>query len=167
MDHFARFGLERKFNIDIKELKQKYLFLQIQFHPDKAVHDVKKTEFLNQSIEINEGYKILSNDLLRAIYLLSLNGIDINDEQKSAVNHGILSQALEDRELLEELHNASEIKGYLELKSTQKNRILEELGKLFDEKHYPRAQNKTIELKYHTKLIEDIKNKISKLHATS
>src|SRR4051812_27590612 len=110
MNYFERFDLERKFDIDIKHLKKRYLVLQSQFHPDKANSEDEKMQYLNLSIEINEGYKVLIDDLLRAEYLLKLSGVNLNDEQrKAAINQNILSQALEDREVLEELNSFSEL----------------------------------------------------------
>ncbi|MCC2646490.1 MAG: hscB [Rickettsiaceae bacterium] len=168
MDYFTVFSLEKRFNIDIKALKKEYLLQQIKHHPDKAANDEERIKFLNLSMELNEAYKILQDDLLRAEYLLKLENIDLTDEHRKAkINQEILLKALEDRELLEELSNTSELKGFQEIKAKYKQDLLLKLSKAFQEKNLLKATSYTIELKYIVKLIEEIKNKISKINAAS
>jgi Fe-S protein assembly co-chaperone HscB len=168
MNHFKKFNLSEGFNIDKSALKKKYLALHIQYHPDKAATPEEKISFLNSSIELNEGYKILLDDLSRASYLLKQFGFDIlNEERRFNIDANILSDAITAREQLEEYEDLALLQEF-QLKQTEhRNDILFSLEKYFTNKDYTNAANETIKLKYTQKLLEDIRNKISKINATS
>ena len=68
-DHFALFGFAPAFALDEKALQQKYLALQREFHPDRAVPE-NKLAMLQKSADINEAYRVLKNPVERAEYLL-------------------------------------------------------------------------------------------------
>jgi len=73
-DHFKLFGLDRSFNIDTVLLAQVYKSLQRQLHPDKF--SLKSTEDKQLSDTwsslVNDGYNSLLKPLPRALYLLDL-----------------------------------------------------------------------------------------------
>ncbi len=168
MNYFEIFGLQQSFEIDTKQIKNTYLLLQKKYHPDKAKNDEEKISFLNLSIELNEGYKLLMNDLTRAEYILKLAGMDLNDERSThRIDNMILSNALADRELLEELSSLDEILKFQHNKLAEENEILLKLKYEFKSQNYKQALSETIKLKYHLKLLEDIRNKINKLNAAS
>ena len=75
-NYFELFNLTPKFTIDLSEIEKKYHQFQNQFHPDKADFDS-----IEHSILINEAYKILSDDFLRASHLLQLKNIDIENDE--------------------------------------------------------------------------------------
>lgn len=96
---FEVFSLPHKFEIDSAELEKKYLSLQNQFHPDKSGLDG-----ISQSIELNEAYKILSDNFLRACYILQLKGIDIlHDEKAIKVEQETLASILDLQEKISEI----------------------------------------------------------------
>ena len=74
---FELFALKLNFEIDEIELEKKYLDFQKQFHPD-----ISSSADIEKSIAINEAYKTLSDDFLRACYLLALKNIDIRQRGK-------------------------------------------------------------------------------------
>lgn len=82
MNYFDLFSLSKKFDINNKELSKKLYQLQKKFHPDlcKTLSIRDQRNFLKKSILINQGYFILKNPLERGKYLLSLHGIEINDQ---------------------------------------------------------------------------------------
>ncbi|MDF2964671.1 MAG: Co-chaperone protein HscB [Rickettsiaceae bacterium] len=167
-DYFTRFGLEKSYNIDTKHLKKQYLLLQAKYHPDKARSDDEKLKFLTLSIEINEAYKILNDELFRAEYLLKLAGIDLSDERRSVKsNQSILMKALSDREQLEELKNITELNRLLDNKLDEKKKIIVKLLECFNEEDVSKATDQATELKYLCKLIEEIKSKIRRINATA
>ncbi|QCI19571.1 Fe-S protein assembly co-chaperone HscB [Buchnera aphidicola] len=77
MNYFVLFNLPEKFEINLKKLTRNFYKLQKQFHPDLSMKNSKniQTKFLNKSIYINAGYKILKNPIQRSEHLLSINGI--------------------------------------------------------------------------------------------
>lgn len=96
---FTIFSLPQIFEIDLAELEKKYFEFQQQFHPDKSSSDD-----ISKSIEINEAYKILSDDFLRACHILQLKGIDIlHDEKAVKVDVATLEEQLELQEKIVEI----------------------------------------------------------------
>ncbi|CAL4044050.1 Co-chaperone protein HscB [Buchnera aphidicola (Anoecia corni)] len=77
MNYFVLFNLPEKFEINLKNLTRHFYKLQKQFHPDLSMNNSKNTKknFLNKSMCINVGYKILRNPIQRSEHLLSINGI--------------------------------------------------------------------------------------------
>jgi DnaJ-domain-containing protein 1 len=74
MDHFARFGLLPRPWIDPDLLREKFLALSAEKHPDKAVAE-EKLAAENEFKEINQSYQVLNNTRLRLLHLLEISGI--------------------------------------------------------------------------------------------
>ena len=105
MNHFELFNLPVALDIDLATLKSRYLELQQQYHPDKAVD---KDQALIKSSEINQAYKALSQVDSRAAYLLSLKKQDYHLDQ-SISDFEFLQSALEMREQLDEASNTDQL----------------------------------------------------------
>ncbi len=96
---FTIFSLPQKFEIDLAELEKKYLEFQQRFHPDKS-----SSQDISKSIEINEAYKNLSDDFLRACHILQIKGVDIlHDEKAVRVDIATLEEQLELQEKIAEI----------------------------------------------------------------
>lgn len=76
-------SIKEQFNIDNNILKKVYLELQKKVHPDLWYSKSKELGEMaeSQSSFVNKGFKILSDPLKRARYLLELAGHDINDNK--------------------------------------------------------------------------------------
>jgi curved DNA-binding protein CbpA len=73
MDHFARFGLEPRPWLDADALKESFLRLSAEAHPDKA--QASEKEFSERHFqELNESYHVLRTTRLRLLHLLELCG---------------------------------------------------------------------------------------------
>jgi molecular chaperone HscB len=157
LNHFQKFGLETFFQINLSELETKYLQLQQQFHPDTSSD---QTEAEINSILINQAYKILKNPIKRAIYLLQLQGIDIDSEECIVKpSHKNLILVMEIRE--EILENRDDQNKVEEIKDKIKKLIGEEMPEISDllaEEKYQDVAQKLIKLKYLDKVIFDLKN---------
>jgi molecular chaperone HscB len=83
-DHFARFGLPRRYAVDRKALDSAYERLSFQHHPDllTSASDEQKQAAQQASADLNEAYRILASDAERAGYLLGLlsGGRKLNTE---------------------------------------------------------------------------------------
>ncbi|WCJ43866.1 DNAJ heat shock N-terminal domain-containing protein [Euphorbia peplus] len=102
VDYFQIFGLEK--NYEIKEnLDGKYKDWQKKLHPD-LVHSKseKEREFAaEQSGRVIDAYITLSNPRLRAIYILKLEGVDVNEEETISEPQ-LLAEIMDIREAVEE-----------------------------------------------------------------
>ncbi|XP_065856355.1 iron-sulfur cluster co-chaperone protein HscB homolog [Euphorbia lathyris] len=107
VDYFQIFGLEK--NYEIKEnLDRKYKDWQKKLHPD-LVHSKseKEREFAaQQSGRVIDAYRTLSNPRLRAIYILKLEGVDVNEEETISEPQ-LLAEIMEIREAVEEAPNSN------------------------------------------------------------
>jgi len=155
---FQLFNLEEKFEIDLEELEKKYLQFQNEFHPDKST-----SKEIDQSIEINQAYQVLSDDFLRACYLLSLKGIDIqNDEKAVIIDHQTLEEALELQEKISEIEDKNQI-SFLEKEIYNKvNYNLKEFLKAFETNEIKLSSQLLIKVKYLKKSLLDLKNRKQK-----
>lgn len=105
-DHFALFGLPRGFDLDRSRLESAYLQLARLTHPDFAGADPEsQAQAMELSARVNEAYRILSDDLLRGVYLLEGMG-ESPGEGDQSLPDGFLESILE---LREELQSAQEI----------------------------------------------------------
>ena len=97
------------FAIDAKQLRKEFLQLQAKAHPDRHPgEDKARAEGL--SSQINEAYRTLQNPLLRAQYLLSLQGIDVAEDETAKVEDPeLLTEVLEMREDIEAAQEEAEL----------------------------------------------------------
>ena len=107
-DHFALFGLERAFDLDVAALEKAFLENSRKLHPDKQL-TVQSEEPLPRrqqralalSAAMNQAYAILKDRTKRAEYLLKLLGGKTADQDRRTPP-GLLEEMLEKRELVAE-----------------------------------------------------------------
>ncbi|MEM7293973.1 MAG: Fe-S protein assembly co-chaperone HscB, partial [Pseudomonadota bacterium] len=107
-DYFALFSLPRGYEVDQDHLQQRYHEFQQLVHPDRFASGTAQERRYSMQVtsHVNNAQKTLRDDLERAIYLLSLSGIDINAETDTRVDPGFLMEQIELREALERIPNA-------------------------------------------------------------
>ena len=156
---FTLFSMPQNFTIDLSDLEKKYIMFQNQFHPDKAgIAEIEK------SIEINEGYKILSDDFLRACHLLQLQEIDIlNDEKAVKVNQETLLEILELQEKISEISDKSKIDALQKEINSCKNTLILDAIKALQVNEIETCAQILIRAKYLKKSLEDLKIRKQKI----
>ncbi|MES2961356.1 MAG: Fe-S protein assembly co-chaperone HscB [Pseudomonadota bacterium] len=157
---FELFSLKPNFEIDQNELEEKYLDFQKQFHPDSA-----SSADIEKSITINEAYKTLSDDFLRACYLLALKNIDIrHDEKVIKPSPATLMEVLELQEKIAEISDKNEIENLRkEISKEFKSLILDSMKQLEANEIQASAQI-LVKAKYLKKSLEDLKIRKNKLN---
>ena len=107
-NYFEIFDVAQTYDVDQKGLLNRYLGLQRKFHPDRyiASSDAEKRINMQWVAEINLAFETLSDDLKRSIYLLKLNGHEL--EENPTLEKGILLKQIELREGLEEIKRDSD-----------------------------------------------------------
>ncbi|WP_454720706.1 MULTISPECIES: Fe-S protein assembly co-chaperone HscB [Cupriavidus] len=103
-DYFALFGLPATYAVDETALDTAYRTVQSQAHPDRFANagDAERRVAMQWAAHANEAYRTLRQPLKRAIYLLSLRGVDIQAESNTAMAPSFLMQQMEWREALQE-----------------------------------------------------------------
>ncbi|KAJ8565215.1 hypothetical protein K7X08_007791 [Anisodus acutangulus] len=111
VDYFHIFGLEKKYGIEGENLERKYKDWQRKLHPD-LVHtkSQKEREYAaEQSARVIDAYRTLTDPLSRAIYILKLEGVHVDEEEKID-DIELLTEMLEIRETVEEAADTRALK---------------------------------------------------------
>ena len=83
MNYFELFGLPVSLSVDKAQLTKRYLELQRSFHPDyfTLADEAEQDNALEQTAELNKGFKILKNKDATLEYLLREKGLVETDEK--------------------------------------------------------------------------------------
>ncbi|MET6997633.1 Fe-S protein assembly co-chaperone HscB [Chitinophaga defluvii] len=103
-NYFELFNIPVSLHIDSALLKQRYYELSRQYHPD--MHTLADTDaqahVLQQSAEVNKGFKVLGNPELLLQYVLQQKGL-LEDTEKFQLPSAFLMEMMELNESLVEL----------------------------------------------------------------
>ena len=163
-DFFQLFGLPASYRIDSALLDQHYHALQVQVHPDKFSHlsEAERRVSMQWATRVNEAYQTLSNPIKRARYLLSLRGVDTQEEINTTMPTDFLVEQMEWREAILEAEEARDISALdkLELRLQHEMHVLQQqlADKIDIECDYAAATEIVRKLKFMEKLVEEIKS---------
>ena len=110
-DYFTFFGLPRKLTIDIAALEKEFYALSRKLHPDLySTAEVREREWsLEQSSQLNDAHRTLKDPIKRTEYVLRLEGVELEEQSKSATEQaratGGLKKQVVPPDLLEEVFN--------------------------------------------------------------
>ena len=87
-DYFAVFALQRLLNVDLAALEKTFYTQSRKLHPDRfAAKPVAEQEAaLAQSSLLNDAYRTLKDPIARTQYLLTLEGIQLEEQSKAATD---------------------------------------------------------------------------------
>ena len=157
---FELFNIDIAVDINKSELDEKVKALQIKFHPDKFASgsDVEKRLALQLSSHINDGYKILSDIVLRIEYILKINNF-VKDESKTINDASFLQEQIEYNELeesLKEHYDDDLVRNHLnKIKLLLKNSI-EDIKLSFKSKDYETMWQSLSKLRFYIKNINNL-----------
>jgi molecular chaperone HscB len=138
VDYFTFFGLPRKLNVDIPQLERGFYELSRKLHPDVYAGAAEREQqwSLEQSSLLNDAYRTLKDPIKRTEYLLHLEGVELEEQSKTATENARASGGVKKQvvppDLLEEVF---ELNLQLEELRMQKKMgeddpaLMEELGK--------------------------------------
>ena len=157
---FELFNIDIAVDINKSELDEKVKALQIKFHPDKFASgsDFEKRLALQLSSHINDGYKILSDIVLRIEYILKINNF-VKDESKTINDASFLQEQIEYNELeesLKEYYDDDLVRNHLnKVKLLLKNSI-EDIKLSFKSKDYETMWQHLSKLRFYIKNINNL-----------
>ncbi|KMN29808.1 MULTISPECIES: Fe-S protein assembly co-chaperone HscB [unclassified Chromobacterium] len=110
-DFFSLFDLPRRFAIDSQALEQAWRTAAAQVHPDRYASgsDADKRSALMQATRVNEAYQTLKSPLNRARYLLTLAGVDTQEDTNTQMPTDFLMAQMEWRENIEAARDADDL----------------------------------------------------------
>ena len=109
VDYFTFFGLPRKLNLNVANLEREFYQLSRKLHPDLYSRaDLREQEWsLEQSSQLNDAYRTLKDPIKRTEYLLRLEGVELEEQSKSATEQaratGQVKKQVVPPDLLEEV----------------------------------------------------------------
>jgi molecular chaperone HscB len=168
-DFFRLFNLPSRYQIDSAALEQSYRALQAQVHPDKFAHlsEHERRMAMQWATRANEGYQTLRSPLNRARYLLSLHGVDTQEDSNTAMPIDFLMQQMEWREALEETRQTKNSNALEEMEQRvqhEERSLQQQLAIDIDDTHdYVAASGIVRKLKFLEKLAEEISSAFDEL----
>jgi len=161
-DFFALFNIPRHYRLDVASLERNYRNLQSQVHPDKFAHlsESERRLSMQWATRVNEGYQTLRDPLARARYLLSLHGVDTQEESNTEMPLDFLMQQMEWRETLDEGRRAKDSTVLEEMEQRMqhtRSALEQELARDIDDaRDFAAASGIVRKLKFLEKLAEEI-----------
>ncbi|KAK3446938.1 hypothetical protein EUGRSUZ_A02558 [Eucalyptus grandis] len=161
VDYFQIFGLEKKYDIDVSNLEGKYKDWQKKLHPD-LVHSKSEQEkeyAAGQSARVIDAYRTLSKPLTRAIYVLKLEGVNV-DEEETVSEPELLTEILEIREAVDE---AADSQALRQIQSQMEDKLRHWYNSFASSLHarkFEDAQTCVRRMKYYTRVNEEITKKL-------
>ena len=108
-DYFTVFSLPRHLQIDTGALETAFYAQSRKLHPDRFASrpEAEQQAALAASSQLNDAYRTLKDPILRTQYLLSLEGVELEEQSKAATeaarSSGTEKKQLIPPELLEEV----------------------------------------------------------------
>lgn len=152
MNYFEWFGLPVNPEIDTALLKQKFLTMQQQFHPDRHAGDAGAA---SKSSDINHAYQTLLQADSRSAYLLQLQRQDHGLEQ-SIGDFEFLQPALELREQLDEATTVAHIQQIRQEVQQWMDGLQREFAIDYAEQDWVEARDTVRKLRFFAHVMQDI-----------
>jgi molecular chaperone HscB len=85
-DYFTFFGLPKKLKVDTAALQREFYQLSRRLHPDLYAQAGGQEQHwsLEKSSQLNDAYRTLRDPIKRTEYLLRLEGVELEEQSKSA-----------------------------------------------------------------------------------
>jgi len=109
VDYFSYFGLPLRLNLDVPALEQDFYRLSRRLHPDLNARAGSQEQqwSLEQSSLLNDAYRTLRDPIRRTQYLLKLEGVELEEQSKTATEQARASGGVKKQivppDLLEEV----------------------------------------------------------------
>lgn len=162
-NHFELFDLPARYAIDARALESAYRELQRTVHPDRHAasdDDAARRLALQAAARVNEAYRTLADPVERARYLLALEGVEAFDAADTSLPVDFLERQLDRRErasLAGEAHDEASLEALLDEVHDEARATESALAALIDGEHaYADARNRVRELRFLSKLAEDV-----------
>ena len=154
-NHFEVFNLAVSYDLDMEDLSRRYRKVQASVHPDKFVNatDYERRLSLQWASQVIAAYQTLSSDLSRAIYILEIRGVVIQENPR--LPGDFLIEQIERREALDEIPQNSCSLGALAAFREEIDTCIKDYFKEFSESYLTKlglAEMLIYKLQFFTKL---------------
>ncbi|XP_050549164.1 iron-sulfur cluster co-chaperone protein HscB isoform X2 [Daktulosphaira vitifoliae] len=159
-NYFELFNLELNYSIDIGILTTNFRKLQSLIHPDKFSNKTKEEKKMSENFSsiLNKAYGTLINPLQRGLYMLSLHGLNI-EENPVTFEKSFLINIMEWNEQIEEANSKLSLeKLQIDVRDILDN-TYKELSIAFINKDFNQAKILLSRAKYFVSMLNTIKEK--------
>lgn len=107
-DPFALLGLDKRFDLDLREAERAHRELSRALHPDKFAGGTpaERRAALDRAAQVNEAWRTLREPVKRAEALLRLAGVAVGETHEPKASGAFLMEIMELREALSEARAA-------------------------------------------------------------
>lgn len=145
------------FDIDLRALQREFFTLQQISHPDVSSRQSPAAADDVDSSYINHAYSTLRDPLSRAVYLLSLHGMDVAEDTGMGMDDKeLLMEVLEAHEVIEEARKREDLEV---LEREAKDRVLESekaVGEACESGDWEAARKEAVRLRYRRNVKEAV-----------
>ena len=165
IDHFARLGLHKNYELDVNALESTYFELQRHLHPDRFANKTPQEKSLSQqqAVSLNEAFEVLKDPLLRADYLLQVSNVDGISHDHTVNDPMLLMEAMETREALMEAETVDVVNKLSDKARRDVRDCVKLIAIAFGEQNLDQARRLALRLKYLTKLLEETRQHKARL----
>jgi molecular chaperone HscB len=153
VDYFAFFALPKKLNLDVAKLERDFYLLSRKLHPDVYAQagEQEREWSLEQSSRLNDAYRTLKDPIKRTQYLLHIEGVELEEQSKTATEKarasGEMKKQVVPPELLEEVFELN-----MQLEEARMNKKMGDADTVLTEEI--QVQKTNLEKKYEALLSE-------------
>lgn len=156
-DYFSLFDFKPQFNIDQDALKQRYLELQMQIHPDRYADKSAQEQrvAVQLTTQINDAYKTLKNPVSRAQYLLKLKA----PSASAKLAPEFLMQQMELHEQLDDIKSNQSIESLHVIKhqvQSLQDDLLQTMAQQLEQQQWNTAYQSIEGLQFYVRLLQQI-----------
>ena len=139
-NYFELFDINVSIDLNKSILDEKVKKLQLSFHPDKFTNSTARERkiALMISSRINDGYKILSDIVLRVEYILKINNYEI-DDSKTINDENFLQLQIKYSEIIDSLNvtkNQDSIKSNIQDLKIETRYIVSEIKECYEKSNF-------------------------------
>lgn len=110
-DPFETLGLEHRFDLDVKQVEERYRELSRVLHPDRHVGQppAERRLALGKAVEVGAAVRALRDPVARAVALLRAKGLALGEREEPPASPEFLMEVLDTREELSEAKRRREL----------------------------------------------------------
>lgn len=165
IDYFQLFDLPRRYDIDVVALQPRYRELQRQFHPDRFAAEAADVQRIavQKAADINAGFSVLKDPVLRARHLLELAGHPLHIESTTVADTDFLMAQMELREQLEEAETLEQMAALRAEADDWLNNLGREFAIDAREGDWPEAADTVRKMQFMSRFLEEVRQQETQL----
>ncbi|XP_051536317.1 iron-sulfur cluster co-chaperone protein HscB-like isoform X2 [Myxocyprinus asiaticus] len=163
-NYFDIMNCEQTFSLDTHKLQKRYVELQRSLHPDNfSQKSLKEQEYSErQSALVNKAYRMLQKPLSRAVYMLELKGILLEEGTDATADPQFLLEVMEVNESLAETQGQDEVSAIGQSVREKLKDLTKQINSSLSKGDLQTTKDLLTQMKYYTNIEEKVKERLTK-----